>query len=41
MRYTSALRSGIRQGNYSNHHVKGIARLEQSTWEVQAYKVSF
>merc|ERR1711955_119327 len=41
MRVSRVLRSGIRQGNFSNHHVKGIAKIENSFLEGKAFKEQF
>ena len=37
----SLARAGIRQGTFSNHHIKGIAKYQISSYEAQASKVTF
>ena len=39
MRVTRILSGGIRQGNFSNHHIKGIAKIEMNAWETVWYRV--
>ena len=36
----SLARAGIRQGTFSNHHIKGIAKYQISSYEAQAFKVT-
>jgi len=40
MRVSRILSGGIRQGNFSNHHIKGIAKIEMNAWETVWYRVS-
>ena len=40
MRSSLVRLSGIRQGNFSNHHIKGIASLQVSAFETNPFKVS-
>ena len=36
----SLARAGIRQGTFSNHHIKGIAKYQISSYEGTAFKVT-
>jgi hypothetical protein len=38
MRVSRILSGGIRQGNFSNHHIKGIAKIEMNAWETVWYR---
>ena len=35
----SLARAGIRQGTFSNHHIKGIAKYQISSYEANAFQV--